>query len=415
MSSYQKNTLNQSGVVIDNLQVNKTANLPNTLTTDGDYIGVNAIGGTKNFKNNVGFTNGINAQGSSTINNLTISGTFTAPNGGYVDTTTTQTITGDKTFNNLSSNTLNITGSSPVITTQTGSISGSTLTLSSTNSSVVVGQQISIPNSLNPFILDNCIYINENPSKFSSVTTTIPIGSYITGYYNGTYIKSTITSVIQNLGSATYFISPSYSELTTSFYISFTITPPSVPSNTIIISGSGLIYTLNKTILPVITNAVINFYNQNPVITSVNSQITNLTVNNGLNVKSGTVSLPNSCITDAMLQTKPYTPPPTLTATNGLVVQTGTTQLGSNYSSTDAANTGLFVGDAKATVAASITPFLLTGSLVQINSFTSYTGSTVSAVGGLFMYGFNTTTNVFWFGYGTGTAQQSLMTFTIGS
>ena len=64
MSSYQKNTLNQSGVVIDNLQVNKTANLPNTLTTDGDYIGVNSIAGNKNYKNNVGFTNGINAQGS---------------------------------------------------------------------------------------------------------------------------------------------------------------------------------------------------------------------------------------------------------------------------------------------------------------------------------------------------------------
>ena len=71
-SSYQKNTSNNSGIVIDNLQVNKTANLPNTITLDGDFIGDNGIAGTKQFKNNTGFKDGISVQGSSTINNLTM-------------------------------------------------------------------------------------------------------------------------------------------------------------------------------------------------------------------------------------------------------------------------------------------------------------------------------------------------------
>ena len=97
--SYQKNISNQSGIVIDNLQVNKNANIPNQITTIDDYVGVNAIDGSKAFKNNVGFQSGINALGSSTINNLTLTGTFTPPSGsGYVDTTTSQSITGQKTF-----------------------------------------------------------------------------------------------------------------------------------------------------------------------------------------------------------------------------------------------------------------------------------------------------------------------------
>jgi hypothetical protein len=75
--SYQKNISNQSGIVIDNLQVNKSATFPN----------------------NVQFQNGIQALSSSTINNLTLTGTFIPPSGGgYIDTTTAQTITGQKTF-----------------------------------------------------------------------------------------------------------------------------------------------------------------------------------------------------------------------------------------------------------------------------------------------------------------------------
>ena len=55
MSSYSKNTSNNSGIVIDNLQVNQSANIPNQITTVDDYVGVNAIAGSKSFKNNVQF------------------------------------------------------------------------------------------------------------------------------------------------------------------------------------------------------------------------------------------------------------------------------------------------------------------------------------------------------------------------
>ena len=55
MSSYSKNTSNNSGIVIDNLQVNRNANIPNQITTVDDYVGVNAIAGSKAFKNNVQF------------------------------------------------------------------------------------------------------------------------------------------------------------------------------------------------------------------------------------------------------------------------------------------------------------------------------------------------------------------------
>ena len=98
MSSYSKNTSNNSGIVIDNLQVNQSASIPNQLTQNGDYVGENGIGGSKSFKNNVNFQNGIEAQGSSTINNLTITGSFSVPSGSFVDTTSTQTISGVKTF-----------------------------------------------------------------------------------------------------------------------------------------------------------------------------------------------------------------------------------------------------------------------------------------------------------------------------
>ena len=93
-SSYQKNTSNQSGVVVDNLQVNKNANLPNTT-----------------------FSNGITCQGDSTINNLYVSGTFTTSGGSnFVDTISSQTITGDKQFTgNLTSDNINISGTSPSI------------------------------------------------------------------------------------------------------------------------------------------------------------------------------------------------------------------------------------------------------------------------------------------------------------
>ena len=172
MSSYQKNTSNNSGIVIDNLQVNKTANIPNVLTTDGDYTGVNTIAGTKNFKTNVGFTNGITAQGSSTINNLNVTGSFTAPNGGWVDITSKQSITGEKSFaSNLSSKLLNITGvpvitysfSDTVATTQTANINGSTLSLLALNPSVTIGQKITISNNKVLFLIPGvaCIIMVE--------------------------------------------------------------------------------------------------------------------------------------------------------------------------------------------------------------------------------------------------------------
>ena len=173
MSSYAKNTQNNSGITIDNLQVNQSAYIPNLLTQNGDYVGENAISGSKAFKNNVTFQNGITAAiGSSTINNLTVTGAFSLPNGSFVDTTTTQSISGDKTFNGkLTSNSLNISGltpvsnnafSSTVVTTQTGSITGTTLTLSSLNSSIAVGQQITFYNPINSFQYDKCLSIDGN-------------------------------------------------------------------------------------------------------------------------------------------------------------------------------------------------------------------------------------------------------------
>ena len=76
--SYNKNVSNQSGLSVDNLNVNISAtiaNISNVVGLTNDYIGVNAIGGSKAFANNVGFYNGITAAtGSSVINNLTTSG-----------------------------------------------------------------------------------------------------------------------------------------------------------------------------------------------------------------------------------------------------------------------------------------------------------------------------------------------------
>ena len=179
MSSYQKNTSNNSGIVVDNLQVNKNANLPNTT-----------------------FSNGITCQGDSTINNLYVSGTFTTSGGSnFVDTTSSQTITGDKQFTgNLTSDNINISGTSSSIpsysktpiTSQTSSISGSTLTLSSSNLNVGVGQLITgfyTPISNPPTVSSTLCYINGTTLKVG-INTGIQVGSIISGpqINPGTYV-----------------------------------------------------------------------------------------------------------------------------------------------------------------------------------------------------------------------------------
>ena len=753
-SSYQKNTSNQSGVVIDNLQVNKTANIPNTITIDGDYIGDDGIAGTKQFKNNTGFKNGISVQGSSTINDLTITGTFTTPGGGvYVDTTTNQTIDGDKTFtksltsnnikisgtstsnitysdtaitnqnstlsgttltlsesnlnigigqkidsslpitvylsdaaifegvtfelpsnllqvgsvisgpnipigttvteirnstiiisnyiilggfriestiigtsltltginsaikiglnvyrlsygnedvlfasivsgsglnwtlsnalslpydttglqpytfkqpftftrnslipntiitggsgltwtlnksmniptsssiqfynpttyiqptqtqiNNLTvyngltlasgglnipsgiitnsmlqtpyqlpsilppvtSNSLNISGAIATVqdyndtplTSQVGGITGSTLTLSALNSSVAIGQQISTGYySATPFNI-NCYFPNTDPPTIEvfSYNSIIPQGAIISGTVDTYNVRTTVMSKISSTSnSTTYFIDMKYWGVNPLTQYRLSCTLPAIQTGTVITAGSGLTYTLNKTVPSNFTNAVISFYNPSVMITTLKSQMNNLTVINGLNVKSGTVSLPAGSITNTMLASPynlpstlpaisctglftcsnglsvtggtltlqsgsvtnsmlatPYVLPSTLpattfsgtvTATNGLQVQGGTSQLGSNYASTDAANVGLFVGDAKYSITSNTTGIIsIPNSLVKRTSFRTPSGATVNSTNGMVITTINTTSNVFVFGTTT-----ENMIFTIGT
>jgi len=258
MSSYSKNTSNNSGIVIDNLQVNQSATIPNQLTQNGDYVGENGIGGSKSFKNNVNFQNGISAQGSSTINNLTITGSFSLPSGSFVDTTSSQTITGQKTF------------TSTLITNQVSIQPGYNLSMGSTSR-----------------IVNNGI---------SSLYGDVAIGN---------------------------------PALSTSLQIN---SPTTIGS--------------------------VNFPN-------------NLLVN-------GT----NTC--------------------NGLTVPSGTTQLGSNYQSIDAQNTGLFVGDAKATTKASVSGIIIPTSLVQVTQLPIYSGGYKQISNGLQITVINTSSNVFGFNQSAG-------------
>ena len=164
--------------------------------------------------------------------------------------------------------------------------------------------------------------------------------------------------------------------------------PPANPSNTIITSGSGLSYTLNNSVLPSVTNVVISFYNPNVYITSSSSQVDNLTIQNGLTVQSGTLNLPTGSITNAMLAT-PYVLPSILPATSF----SGSVQMGSNYSSTDAQNTGLFISDAKATTTASVSGIIIPSSLVQVTQLPIYSGGYKQISNGLQITVMNTATN----------------------
>jgi hypothetical protein len=143
------------------------------------------------------------------------------------------------------------------------------------------------------------------------------------------------------------------------------ITVPSVsyfPANTYIIgiSADGLTYILNRTISVYVSTQTINFYNR----TSLNLNNSNF---HNLNVSG-----------------------PSFTVLNGR------TKLGSNFASTDAQNTGLFVGDAKFLVTSTVNNLNFNPpNLVQITQLPIYSGGYRSIANGILITVINTVSNVF--------------------
>ena len=87
----------------------------------------------------------------------------------------------------------------------------------------------------------------------------------------------------------------------------------SIPTNTVITSGSGLVWTLNQSLT--IPSMALQFYNPTAYIQPTKAQINNLTINNGLTLSSGKLSIPNGSITNLMLET-PFSIPSSLPSTS---------------------------------------------------------------------------------------------------
>jgi hypothetical protein len=242
--SYQKNISNQSGIVIDNLQVNKSATFPN----------------------NVQFQNGIQALSSSTINNLTLTGTFIPPSGGgYIDTTTAQTITGQKTFTstmltnqisiqpgynlNLSStSTLTNNGTTNLHGTQTNiGIPTNTNNLQ-INSATSIGS-VSFPNNLNVYgttQFDGGININANITSNGLTITPTQLG-YLSNMTSD--IQSQITESANKITDLTWDGTYYYTNFNNNIHCYGTVqSDGSIQTPAInLSSSSGTVYTPGST------------------------------------------------------------------------------------------------------------------------------------------------------------------------
>ena len=212
MSSYQKNTSNNSGITVDNLQVNKNANIPNTITLDGDFIGVNSIGGNKQFTNNVVCSNGISSNNYN-LNPTTFTGTCTSSGTSLtvISSSGTPSI-GQLIYGTITSQ----AGSSIALATYqsiTGSITGTTMTLISTPGISIVGFFVSGTNVLSE--------------------TYVVSGSGTTWVVNMT---QTVASTNLNLSRSILTLGSSNSLVG----IGQLVSGLNVVANTRIISGSGL-------------------------------------------------------------------------------------------------------------------------------------------------------------------------------
>ena len=156
---------------------------------------------------------------------------------------------------------------------------------------------------------------NTTTLTLGSLSSSNLVGCYVFLYNSGTVLGTVLS---QNGTSLTINqVIPTYPSQLFNFFFPYTFlnTPYTIPANTIITGGSGLNWTLNQSMAYPVVNSI-SYYNPNIYIQPSTSQIQNLTVQNGLTVSSGTVSLPSGSITNSMLATTYIDQSTTQTLTN---------------------------------------------------------------------------------------------------